>query len=122
MSAASNKDRCYAEMLTVKFYEHDGCQIVNFDQHSDENCTISRDNHGGEYSNCLPQTPRSQKLFFPGLIFVRINVTCFIEVTLICSVMWKNRTHDPKKQQLSDVTERLWAVQIVRLPSKRQTC
>jgi len=52
MSAASNTDRCYAEMLTAEFYEHDGCQIVNFDQHSDENCTTSRDDHGGEYSNC----------------------------------------------------------------------
>lgn len=53
MSATSNKDRCCAEMLTVEFYEHDGCQIVNFDQHSDENCTISWYDHGGEYSNCL---------------------------------------------------------------------
>jgi len=52
MSAASNKDRCYAQKLTVEFYEHDGCQIVNFDQHSDENCTIRRDDHGGKYSNC----------------------------------------------------------------------
>jgi hypothetical protein len=52
MSAASNKDRCYAEMLTVEFYENDGFQTVNFDQHSDENCRINRDDHDGEYSNC----------------------------------------------------------------------
>lgn len=53
MSVASNNDRYGAEMLTVEFYKHDGCQIVNFDQHNDENCTISRDDHGDEYSNCL---------------------------------------------------------------------
>ena len=43
----------------------------------------------------LPQTPKFQELFLPRLNF-RINATCFIDSMLLCSVMWKNRTHDPK--------------------------